>query len=92
VAEISLFGEEGRVVVTCDHEKAEIIKRIALQWGVRADRIGRTIPEKLEIKVDRKIAVSALVSELRREWDTALVRALHPETAEHLVPEVLQKS
>jgi phosphoribosylformylglycinamidine synthase len=93
VAETALFGEEaGRVVVTCDQEKAEIIKRIGLKWGVRADRIGRTIPDKLEIKVDGKIAASAPVSELRREWDTALVRALHPETAEHLVPEILQKS
>jgi phosphoribosylformylglycinamidine synthase subunit PurL len=93
VAETVLFGEEaGRVVVTCDQEKAEIIRRIGLKWGVRADRIGRTIPDKLEIKIDGKIAVSAQVSDLRREWDTALVSALHPETAEHLVPEILQKS
>ena len=93
VAETVLFGEEaGRVVVTCDQGRAEIIKRMALQWGVSAVRVGRTIPDKLEIKVDGKIAVSAQVSELRREWDTALVRALHPETAEHLVPEILQKS
>jgi phosphoribosylformylglycinamidine synthase subunit PurL len=93
VAEVVLFGDEaGRVVVTCDFEKAEIIKRIGLKWGVRAERIGRTVPDKLEIKVDGKIAVSASVSDLKREWDTALVRALHPETAEHLVPETLQKS
>ncbi|HEY6272679.1 MAG TPA: phosphoribosylformylglycinamidine synthase subunit PurL [Terriglobales bacterium] len=93
VAETVLFGEEaGSVVITCDREKTEIIKRIGLKWGVRAERIGRTIPEKLEIKVDGKIAVSAQVSDLRREWDGALVRALHPETAEHLVPETLQKS
>jgi hypothetical protein len=32
------------------------------------------------------------VSELRGAWDTALKKALHTETPEHLVTETLQKS
>jgi hypothetical protein len=32
------------------------------------------------------------VSDLRQVWDTALVKALHADTPEHLVPEILQKS
>ena len=88
-----LFGEDAsRVVISCDPKKAENIKRTAIEWGLRAERIGRTIPEKLVIKVDGTTAVSASVSELRQVWDTALVRALHAETPEHLVPETLQKS
>jgi len=92
-AETLLFGEDAtRVVISCDPKKAENIKRTAVEWGLRAERIGRTIPEKLVIKIDGNTAVSAPVSELRQVWDTALRAALHAETPEHLVPEVLQKS
>ena len=91
--EAVLFGESAsRVLITCDRQKAEIIQRTAVKWGLRADRIGRTVPEKLSIKVDGKPAVNASVSELRQVWDTALSQALHVETPEHLVPEILQKS
>jgi phosphoribosylformylglycinamidine synthase len=91
--EAVLFGEAAsRVVITCDPKKAENIKQTGLQCGISAQRIGRTIPEKLVIQVDEKLSVSALVSELRQVWDTALTRSLHAETPEHLVPETLQKS
>jgi phosphoribosylformylglycinamidine synthase len=92
-AEALLFGEDAtRVLITCDQKNAENIKRTALQWGLQAVRVGRTVPEKLEIRIDDSLVVSAAVSELRQVWDTALVRALHAETREHLVPEMLQKS
>jgi phosphoribosylformylglycinamidine synthase len=88
-----LFGETAtRIVISCDPKKAEIIQQIAVRWGVRADRIGRTIPKKLMISIDGKQAVSGKVSELRQVWDTALLTALHVDAPEHLVPEVLQKS
>jgi phosphoribosylformylglycinamidine synthase II len=88
-----LFGETAtRVLISCDPKKAEIIQQIAVRWGVRADRIGRTIPEKLVIFIDGRQAVSAKVSDLRQIWDTALMKALHVDAPEHLVPEVLQKS
>jgi len=88
-----LFGEDAsRVLISCDPQKAEIIKRTAVQWGLRAERIGHTVPENLNIKIDGKPAVRASVSELRQVWDTALSQALHVETPEHLVPEILQKS
>jgi phosphoribosylformylglycinamidine synthase subunit PurL len=91
--EALLFAEGAtRVLITCDPKNTENIKGIALQWGLQAGRIGRTVPEKLEIRIDGGTAVSAQVSELRQVWDTALVRALHAETREHLVPETLQKS
>ncbi|HEU5415177.1 MAG TPA: AIR synthase-related protein, partial [Candidatus Angelobacter sp.] len=91
--EVLLFREDAsRVLITCDQKNTENIKRTALQWGLQAVRIGRTVPKKLEIRVDNHLVVSAVVSELRQVWDTALVRALHAETREHLVPETLQKS
>jgi hypothetical protein len=45
----------------------------------------------LVIRIDGRMAVSASVSELREVWDTALDRALHLETPEHVVPETLEK-
>jgi phosphoribosylformylglycinamidine (FGAM) synthase-like enzyme len=92
-SEAVLFGETAsRVVISCDQKKLSIIQQIAVKWGVRADRIGRTIPEKLVIRIDGKQAVSAKVSDLKQVWDTALVKALHADAPEHLVPEILQKS
>jgi phosphoribosylformylglycinamidine synthase subunit PurL len=92
-AEMVLFGEEAsRIVVTCDPEKAASIKQIAVKWGLRADRLGHTIPEKLVVRIDGKTAVAASVLELTQVWDTALTGALHAEAPEHLVPEILQKS
>jgi hypothetical protein len=38
------------------------------------------------------LAVNASVSELKEAWASALEKALHTQTPEHLVPEVLQKS
>ncbi len=91
--EAVLFGETAsRVVISCDPKRASIIQQIAVKWGVRADRIGRTIPEKLVVSIDGRQAVSGKVSDLRQVWDTALLKALHVDTPEHLVPEVLQKS
>jgi phosphoribosylformylglycinamidine synthase II len=88
-----LFGEEAsRAIVTCDPKKAENIKRIAVKWGVQAERLGHTIPERLVVRIDGKTAMAASVSELRQVWETALTRALHVETPEHVVPETLQKS
>jgi phosphoribosylformylglycinamidine synthase len=92
-SEVSLFGEDaGCTVVSCDLEKAQSIKQTAVKWGLRAERVGQTIPAMLVIRIDGRTAVSAPVSELREVWDTALPRALHVETAEHVVPETLQKS
>ena len=92
-AEAVLFGEAAsRILISCDPKKAANIQQIALKWGIRADRIGRTVPEQLLIRIDGKNAVSAKVSELRQVWDTALVKALHTDAPEHLVPEILQRS
>src|SRR5207249_1137842 len=44
--EAVLFGEDAtRVVISCDAKKAEYIRQTAVQWNIRADRIGRTVPE-----------------------------------------------
>jgi phosphoribosylformylglycinamidine (FGAM) synthase-like enzyme len=78
--EAVLFGEAAsRVLISCDPKKAANIQQIAVKWGVRADRIGRTVPEQLVIRIDGKEAVSAKVSDLRQVWDTALVKTLHAD-------------
>ncbi|HWR17042.1 MAG TPA: phosphoribosylformylglycinamidine synthase subunit PurL [Terriglobales bacterium] len=92
-AEYVLFGEDAsRIVVSCDQGHVSGIKQVAERYGVGAAVLGQTTPEKLEISIDRKPAVSASVAELFAEWDSALERDLHVETEEHLVPDILQKS
>ncbi|MGI9102929.1 MAG: phosphoribosylformylglycinamidine synthase subunit PurL [Terriglobales bacterium] len=91
--EYLLFGEDAsRVVVSCTQENVSNIQQIALKYGVAALPIGVTTSEKLEILVDGRAVVSAPVSQLKWAWESALQRALHAETEERLVPEILQKS
>ncbi|MCU1312006.1 MAG: phosphoribosylformylglycinamidine synthase subunit, partial [Candidatus Angelobacter sp.] len=91
--EFALFGESAtRIVISCDPNKSSAIKQIAVESGLAADLLGQTNGNNLEISVDGKKAIDAPVSELRQVWATALERALHVETPENLVPEILQKS
>ena len=89
----TLCGETAsRVVISCDRERTNHIKKVAETFGLQAEPIGQTIKHNLEISVDGSVRVSAPVSELKQVWGSALQSALHVETREHLVPEVLQKS
>ncbi len=92
-AEYVLFGEDAaRVVISCDPEKLQRIEEVAVKCGVGAAVIGQTTSSQFEIRVDGRVVVSAALSELKAAWDSALEKALHAETEERLVPEVLQKS
>jgi phosphoribosylformylglycinamidine synthase len=93
VRELVLFAETAsRIVISCDPEKTAAIEQMAVKSRVAAVRLGRTTINKLTIRVDGQVAIDASVSELKDVWARALQRALHVETREHLVPEVLQKS
>jgi len=93
VPEFVLFGEDAsRILISCDAENVGRIKQVAVQYALSAENIGSTAPDKLEIRVDGKLAASADVSELREIWSSALERALHADTEEQLVPGVLQRS
>jgi len=93
VPEFVLFGEDAsRIVISCDPQNVGRIKELARKYSLSAEQIGSTISGKLEIAVDGKAAVSANVSELKAEWESALQRALHVETEERMVPGSLQKS
>ena len=94
-SEFALFGEDaGRILISCDPEKVRRIKQIAEDHGVAADVIGETIPEKLEILLDGKIAVSSNVSELSTDYERALESALKtdPEVMAEQYPEILTRS
>ena len=92
-AECVLFGEDAsRVLISCTAEKAGIIEEVAAKYDVAALPIGETISENLEIVLDGRKVVAAKVSELKRGYEMSLERALHTETEERLVPEILQRS
>ncbi|MEO6119686.1 MAG: phosphoribosylformylglycinamidine synthase subunit PurL, partial [Terriglobales bacterium] len=89
---LALFAEDAtRIVISCDPKKTSAIKEMAVKSGLVADLLGQTTKDKLEISVDGKPAITASVRELKNVWSSALERALHTDTREHLVPDVLQK-
>ncbi len=89
----ALFGEDAsRVLISCACENTGRIKEVAAKYGVSAVPVGETISDNLEFRLDGKKVVSAKVSDLKRAFESSLERALHTETEERLVPEILQRS
>jgi phosphoribosylformylglycinamidine synthase II len=81
-AELALFGEAaGRIVLTCDPRHTPRIQDLAVQSGLRADRFGATISERLEIRLDGALAVSADVAGLKAAWANALEGMLSADAA-----------
>jgi phosphoribosylformylglycinamidine synthase subunit PurL len=79
-AEFALFGEDAsRIVVSCDPANLSRIKEVAGEHGVVADVLGETIPDRLEISLDGKVAISAAVSELRETYEGALESVLRSD-------------
>jgi phosphoribosylformylglycinamidine synthase subunit PurL len=80
--EFVLFGEDAsRVVISCAPGNVARIKEVAGKYGIFADLLGETVPEKVEIKLDGRSVVSAQISELNHEYEGALERALRSEPA-----------
>ncbi len=79
-AEFALFGEDAsRIVVTCDPTNLERIRQMAEKFGIAADVLGETIPERLEISLDGKTIASADVSELSLAYESALESSLQTD-------------
>jgi len=90
-AEAVLFGETATGTDKLRPEKGLDHPTNSGQMGRTADRIGRTIPEKLVISIDGKQAVSARC-QISGKFGTRFTESITREAPEHLVPEVLQKS
>jgi phosphoribosylformylglycinamidine synthase len=81
-AEAVLFGEDaGRIVISCDPERLARIQELAARHEVAADVIGETIEAHLEVMLEDKLVVSARVSELNEEYESALESALRTDSA-----------
>jgi phosphoribosylformylglycinamidine synthase len=78
--EFVLFGEDAsRVVISCDRDNFARIQQVALKYGIAAELIGETASERVEIKLDGRVVVSAAVSELRDVYEGALEKLLRAE-------------
>jgi phosphoribosylformylglycinamidine synthase subunit PurL len=78
--EFVLFGEDaGRVAVSCDPGNVPRIQQVAGKFGLSAEPIGETIPEKIEIALDGQLVVSTSVGKLRDIYEGALEKALRTE-------------
>jgi phosphoribosylformylglycinamidine synthase len=85
-AAFALFGEDAsRIVISCDLANLARIKEVAEEFGVGAEVIGETIPERLEISLDGTVVISGAVSELSAAYEGALESALRtdPELVAH---------
>ena len=79
-AEFALFGEDAsRIVISCDPEKVARIQEVAGNHSVKAEVIGETIPDRLEISLDGRVVISAAVSELNAAYEGALESALRTD-------------
>jgi phosphoribosylformylglycinamidine synthase subunit PurL len=88
-----LFGEDAtRVLISCDPEKVERIQQVSGKFGLNAQQIGSVTGENLRISVDGETVLREPVSALKRSWAESLEKALHVETEEVLVPNILQRS
>jgi len=79
-AEFVLFGEDAsRILLSCDPASVPRIQLLAEKYGIAADVLGETIPERLEISLDGQAAVSVQVSELNQAYEFALESALQTD-------------
>jgi len=79
-AEFALFGEDAsRIVLSCDPAGVSRIQQIAEKYGIAADVLGETIPERMEISLDGQVVVSAAVSELNQAYESALESTLRTD-------------
>ncbi|HZQ17129.1 MAG TPA: phosphoribosylformylglycinamidine synthase subunit PurL [Terriglobales bacterium] len=81
--EFVLFGEDAsRIIISCDAANGARIKEVAEKHGIFADRLGETVPETIEIKLEGRTVISARVSELSNKYEGALEQALRSEPAD----------
>jgi phosphoribosylformylglycinamidine synthase II len=79
-AEFALFGEDAsRIMLSCDLHNVARIQQVAEEYGIAADVLGETIPERLEISLDGQVVVSAAVSGLSAAYKSALESALRAD-------------
>jgi phosphoribosylformylglycinamidine synthase subunit PurL len=79
-AEFVLFGEDAsRIVLSCDPGDVLRIEQIAEKYGITADVLGETIPERIEISLDGNVIASSTVFELRAAYENALESALRAD-------------
>jgi phosphoribosylformylglycinamidine synthase len=79
-SEFALFGEDAsRVVIACDPAQLARIKEVAGKHALSADVLGETGSDRIEIKLDGRMVISASVSELRDAYESALESALRAD-------------
>ena len=75
--EFVLFGEDAsRVVISCDSSHLARIQERAVKYGVSAEPIGETVPDRIEIRLDGRVVVAAAIGKLREAYENALQNAL----------------
>jgi hypothetical protein len=66
-------------VISSNHANVPQIQAVAKKHGIFAERIGETVREQLEIRVDGGVVVSSSVGVLRDCYENGLPAALSTE-------------
>ncbi len=75
--EFALFGEDAsRILISCDPTHLARIQQVAQKHAITADVIGETTADKLEISIDGKTVISAIITELSDGYEGALEASL----------------
>jgi phosphoribosylformylglycinamidine synthase len=82
-AELALFGEAGaRAIVSAPHAALAPLERLAAQWGVAAQVIGRVTRGPFQLGFNGATALSGSPASLRAIWAGAIERAVLGRAAE----------
>jgi phosphoribosylformylglycinamidine synthase subunit PurL len=82
-AELALFGEAGaRAIVSTPQSSLAPLRRVAAQWGVAAQVIGRVTRGQFEFRYNGATAVSDSPASLRVIWAGAIEQAVLGHAAE----------
>ena len=68
------------ILISCDPGNVGRIQQIAQKYGIAAEMIGETIPDRLEISLDGRTVISAPVGDLSAAYEGALESALSADS------------
>ena len=73
-----LFGEtQNMMVVTCDPSRTPDVLALAARRSLHAAQVGQVNDDRLTVRVDGAVVLTAEAEELRRKWETAIETALN---------------
>ncbi len=83
----SIFHEarSNEVLATCTLENLELLRQLAVPYGIWINQIGQTGTNHLRIDVFEETVINVSVDELKQSWSSSLESTLHDQTANEVL-------